>query len=263
MDKKIGKRGQITLWVIIAVVMVATIILFFMLGREPESGGPIVDSSFDVESYLDVCTKNYVEEAVDIMLPQGGFINPGNSVFFNNTNIEYICKNIGNYEPCIQQHPMLMNEMKEEIRNYVLPQVNNCLGDMKREFERRGNVVSMSGPTTLEVDFGPDRIFLTVGKRITIEKEGEVRTFDELEIEIESPVHNLADVAMEIARQEAGLSEETGCYFEFVGYSILHPRYKISKYVMSDPTKIYTIRDTKSEKEMNIAIRSCAIPPGF
>ena len=37
----------------------------------------------------------------------------------------------------------------------------------------------------------------------------------------------------------------------------------IKPFTMSEPTTIYQITDTKSGKFMNIAIRSCAIPPGF
>jgi hypothetical protein len=44
---------------------------------------------------------------------------------------------------------------------------------------------------------------------------------------------------------------------------ILYPRFDIRKVAMSDSTKIYTIEDKYSEKEMNIAIRSCVIPPGI
>ena len=63
---------------------------------------------------------------------------------------------------------------------------------------------------------------------------------------------------MEISNQEAKY-----CYFEYVGYMLLYPKMDIEKFAMSDSTKIYTLKDKKSDKEMNIAIRSCAIPPGI
>ncbi|MFH1425592.1 MAG: hypothetical protein ABIG28_02585 [archaeon] len=256
----IKKHGQIAIWVIIAVVLVASIVFFFLLERKPGfERVPVVSSSFDVESFMDNCLADYVEEGVDAMLSQGGFISPRNTVFFDGENIEYICENIGFYEPCIQQHPMLISEMEDEIKNYVLPKINDCFNDMEREFERRGSEVSfVSVNSSLSVEFGEDRIFLYVDRELTIRKDADVRSFEELRIELVNPIYNLAKIAVEISSQEAKY-----CYFEFVGHDILYPRYKITKYVMSEPTKIYTIRDIKSGKEMNIAVRSCAIPAGF
>ena len=65
-------------------------------------------------------------------------------MFFNNTNIEYICKNVASYEPCIQQHPMLIREMEEEIRSNVLPDINNCLDSMKYSIEKIESLASGS-----------------------------------------------------------------------------------------------------------------------
>ncbi|HLC52957.1 MAG TPA: hypothetical protein VJK03_00280, partial [Candidatus Nanoarchaeia archaeon] len=64
-------------------------------------------------------------------------------------------------------------------------------------------------------------------------------------------------VAIEISSQEAKY-----CYFEYVGYMILHPEFDIQKTALSDSTKIYTIKDIRTEEVMRIATRSCAIPPG-
>ena len=65
-------------------------------------------------------------------------------------------------------------------------------------------------------------------------------------------------IAMGIDEQEAEY-----CYVEYVGYRILYPRYSIEPYYMSDPTVIYTVRDTLTNEKMMVAIRSCAIPAGI
>ena len=91
-----------------------------------------------------------------------------------------------------------------------------------------------------------------------MEKNGQTMKYNEFNADIKSPLYNLAKIAIEIASQQAKF-----CYFEYVGYMILYPRYSIDVFAMSDSTKIYSIEDRESGKKLNIAIRSCAIPPGI
>ena len=63
---------------------------------------------------------------------------------------------------------------------------------------------------------------------------------------------------MEIASQEAKY-----CNFENVGYGIIYPEFRVDVFPMSTGSKIYTILYKKSGEKMNIAIRSCVIPPGI
>jgi len=257
MDKEgeMRKRGQIAIFVIVAVVIVATIILlFFILDRGAKIS---LGDEFNPKSYIERCARKATEEAIDKMLPQGGFVEPKNYKIYNDKKIEYICQNKGNYYPCVNQHPMFLNEMKTEIANYGMPMIEQCFSNLKNEMEKRNYDVEL-GMMDIDVSFGPDRVFLDLIRKIKLTKNDEVQSFDNLKIEIISPLYNLGLVAIEIASQEAKY-----CYFEYVGYMILYPRFSIDKFAMSDSTKIYSIKDKKTEKELNIAIRSCAIPPGI
>ena len=132
MGEKINRRGQVALWVILGVILAASVLLFFALTREPTITRPLQgDVSFDVQSYLQECVGEHVEEAVGTMLPQGGFITPRNPVYFDNTYIEYLCENVGLYEPCINQHPMFMYDLKKEIKEYLLDELRmrRCLDE--------------------------------------------------------------------------------------------------------------------------------------
>ncbi|MFH1290617.1 MAG: hypothetical protein ABIH92_04365 [Nanoarchaeota archaeon] len=252
-------KGQVTIWIILGIFLVAAMILFFMLGDKPEINvPPEEDLVFDMQGYLDICTQDSVEEVVDLVLLQGGFVDPVNYVDFNDGKVEYICENIGFYDPCIQQHPMLLQEIKEEIRKNVVTKVGRCFSDFEKEVRDRGGRIDSSiALPEVAINLGEDRLWVNIKKEVVISLGDETRQFKEFDFDLRSPVYNLAMIAMEIAAQEAEY-----CYFEYVGYHVLYPRYEIKPYFMSDPTVIYTIIDTKSEKSMNIAIRSCAIPAG-
>jgi hypothetical protein len=260
MDEKMSlRRGQLAVWVIVAVILVASILLFLLIDRKvglltPGEG----EATFDVESYIGSCSNRLVKDVTDSMLPQGGFVKPNNTVMFNNINIEYICENVGFYEPCIQQHPLLIREMENEIKANIFSDVNDCFDKMKSEFESRGSKVNFRSDMNLDVDLQKDKVVLNIKRKVEITKNDETRSGESFVITIPNPTYNLARIAAEIADQEAKY-----CNFEFVGYNIIYPRYQIKKYSLSNPTDVYTIIDLHSGKQMNIAIRGCAVPAGI
>ena len=76
-----------------------------------------------------------------------------------------------------------------------------------------------------------------------------------------SPLFDLANIAREIVNQEAKY-----CNFEYLGFMLFYPRFNIDKKAVGSAettSKIYIIEDRATNKRLFIAIRSCAIPPGF
>lgn len=255
------RKGQVTIFVVLAVILLASIILFFVLTRDADTEVPGQgETVFEPSSFIETCAKDSVIEATNIMLPQGGFISPQNPRNFDGKPVEYICENAGFYNPCIQQHPVLIQEMKQEIKNYISPRIEDCFSEMETEFERRNaGVIFINGLSPqIDVSFAQDLIKLNIKQSLKIEKSEETQTFEEFNIDIKSPAYNLAIIAMEIAAQQARY-----CYFEYVGYNIIYNRYKVEPFALSDPTRIYTITDKDSGQFMRIAIRSCAIPAGI
>lgn len=252
-----NKRGQAMIWVIIAIVLVASIILFFFVVRRVSVPTEVLVDEVNPVQFIDKCVRKHVNDAIDIMLSQGGFINPGNSKLYNDINVSYLCYNRGNYRPCVNQHPMLLNEMKSEIEDYIESRVDSCFDDLKFELEKRTSDVSL-GVMDIDVVLSSNRVYVNINRKVIVTKLGESSGFDNFNVEIVNPAYNLARVSMEIANQEAEY-----CYFEYVGYSILYSQFRIKVFPMSDDTKIYSILHKPSGKEMNIAIRSCAIPSGL
>jgi hypothetical protein len=253
-----NKRGQAMIWVIVALVLVAIIILFFLYRGQvtvPTLRGSVAE---DPRAYVGSCVKKNVNDVVDIILPQGGFVSPLHSKLYNDINVSYLCYNRGNYNPCINEHPLLLSEMEGQIKRYIEPEIERCFEDYKFEMDKRQVIVNLGPSTGVEVNLGPGNVYVDIMREMIIKENEETRRLDEFNFEILNPIYNLGRVAMEITSQEAEY-----CNFEHVGYMILYPEFRISVFPMSDSTKIYSIIDKNSEMLMNIAIRSCAIPPGF
>src|SRR3989338_2202007 len=112
MAYQVGKRGQVAVWAIFAVAIVALVALLLFVKRDVRPEAQEIETP---GPYIEKCTREAVIEISEKMMEQGGFVEPRNYKRFDGINITYMCENIGNFEPCINQHPVLISEIKEEI----------------------------------------------------------------------------------------------------------------------------------------------------
>jgi len=250
------KKGQVTIWIIIAVAIIVAFLILFLVRRSI-----IIDKTEETnpQLFIQKCIKDSTYEAINIMLPQGGFIAPQNYKLYNNTNVAYLCENIGYFYPCINQHPMLLNEMKKEIKDYITLKVDNCYLLMESEFEKRQYEVSLGNKElTLETELKPGRIDVHAEKKVTLTKGEETISFDSFDVAVQTHTYELGSLAVEIANQEASY-----CNFDSLGYSILYNDFNIRKDTRSDGTDIYILKDKRSNEVMQFAIKGCVNPQGF
>lgn len=248
---KINKRGQMVLWIILAVLFVAALLLFAYTGRKIK----IDDQSIlHPGSAIESCVEEGIKEITEKIMPQGGFENPSNYILYKNTKIEYICKNPGSYIPCIQQHPLFLEEIRQTIENHLKEKVDGCFRGLEIEYERRATDVQL-GSQSLEVRWGSGKIYTNITREMILKKGDKMLTVLEFPVQVNHPLFNLGSVAIEIANQEARY-----CHFDTLGYAILSPEYFIKKQVLSDESSIYQIQDIESKKELWVAVRSCAVP---
>jgi hypothetical protein len=254
MQKRVGKRGQLAIFVILAMIIVA-IILFFILFKR----GTILNSSDmpSPESAIKSCIRQAASDSVPPLLEHGGVLSAVNYKLYQNKKIEYLCYNRGYYKTCINQHPMLIDEMNDAIKQNITSKIENCFRVIKEDYESKGAVVKEKAGD-INVTLTTGRLNVQVEREITIEKQDQTQRFSKFDIFISTKLYNLANVAMEIANQEANY-----CYFEYVGFMALYPEFDIEKSAVSDGTKVYKIKDKYSDEVFNFAVRSCAIPPGL
>ncbi len=249
------KRGQIAIWVILSLVLVGAITLFFALEKKP----PITSvSTSNSKAFIEKCTTQAVYEAVDLMLPQGGYLNPSNFKLYQNNKINYLCYNQGYYKTCINQEPMFIQHLKQEIKDYITPKVEQCFNLLKQDSQKRKYDVAMSETNSLNVELNNGKISVEINKTLNLKKNEDQQKYDKFSIEISSSLYNLGIIGQEIANQESKF-----CYFEYLGYMLLYPNYNIEKIDLNGEVKIYKINEKSNDKEkLWIAIRSCAMPPG-
>lgn len=251
------KKGQVAIFVIIAVFVVAVIALFLFA----KTGKPIISTGqeFSPERFIGDCVREAVGTTVDEMIPKGGPVNPKDYRMYNNTKVSYWCRNVNYFDPCINQYPRYIYFLGKELKDNIQGDINSCADNLRAELERRNyDVKGTLEVGNMNVELKKGVIDVTIPSDLTLSKNGATQHFSQFKTITSSPLYNFGLVAQEITSQEAQF-----CYFEYAGYTLLYPEFDISVYSLSDSTKIYTIKDTRSGKSMHGAIRGCAQPVGF
>jgi len=259
----VKKRGQVTIFIILAIIIIAIIVLFFLVREKviPEIGriketGPV--------PFLESCIEDKVREGVEIISLQGGSINnplhrrfkfEGEEEF---RDISYLCYNQNDYLPCINQEPMLIQHLEDEMHDYISEDVDDCFDDLVSSLVRQNYVVDVEySPGGFEVDLMKNRIIININGELTLTKAGETSKQEDFTIIISSRFYDTALVVQEIISRLA-----ESCNFKQVGYMLVYPQWNIDPFPIGDLTIIYTIENRATKEKFRFAVRGCVMSPG-
>ena len=250
---KMNQRGQITIFIILALIIIVILAMFFLVFKAPE---PEVIDEDNPQAFIESCTKQAVEEALEVLMPSGGDIIPKGSIMYNDLERTYLCYNANYYSPCINQRPLLIEHIENEITSYIEPRVANCFNILESKLENRYTIES--GEMQIQTKLSSGLISINIDKHFKMSRAEIVRNFENFKVSIPHPLYELSKVALEIVNLEARF-----CNFDILGYMIFYPKYDMDKFRTGDSNIIYTINDRATNEEFMFAIRSCALPPGF
>jgi hypothetical protein len=248
------KYGQITIFVILGVVIVTVISLLLILRTKIPSEKQ--QDYMNPDSYIKKCMRDSVSEAISLISEQGGYTNPENYINYNSSTVGFTCYYRNYYRPCIMQTPQLISNVRTEIENYTKPRIDFCFTELKTELEKR-NYEFQIEKGNFSVELVPGKINMNSETRITLTKNQETKNFNGFKEIIIDPVYDFSFIAQEISSQESEF-----CYFDYLGFMILYPRWKIQKQDIDGQYKVYTILEKKSGRKFVFAVRSCALPAG-
>ena len=119
--RKINKRGQLAIWIILAIVIVAVIILLFAF-RIPQRY--ILPSKPNIQ--LQDCIINDLKNAIGEVSKKGGSVNPVNSISYEGEKVEYLCYTNQYYQTCVNQQPLLRQHVERELLEQIKPKAESC-----------------------------------------------------------------------------------------------------------------------------------------
>ncbi len=250
-----SKSGQITIFVIIALALVVSMALLVMVFKKPSADLTAIE---DPHTYVQKCIDEELVKVENKYLEANLFLNiTDNYILYKNEKVKYLCKAWQFYLPCTNQEPMLVGYVRNEMEKTMKPKVEVCFNNLVSSLKRKGYEVK-EGNMTAKLDFGKSSIIYDINKKITMSKASDTRNFENFRVELISPMYRLVDTARIIVNYES-----TICEFNNLNWMMWYPDISIKRFIASDQTKVYTLTDKVSEKEINIAIKSCVLPAGL
>jgi len=168
------KRAQVTIFVIIAIVIVAGIVLFFTFSDRLNFG--VGRSSSEVVNYVEDCIEETTTNGIYLLGLQGGYYivpEPKKSfgpfyipVYYKNPNSLLLDKNI----------------FEKELGNYLKENLKSCEEDIK-EIESRGYSINFGEVKNVKINFYEKQIKVSVEWPITVSKEERTEQFKKFESE--------------------------------------------------------------------------------
>lgn len=258
-----AKRGQVTIYIIIGVIIIVAIALF-LLFRSGVIVNPIAPN-LDVNPnfFLKECMQDKITETVQKMEPQGGTLEPGlykNFMFEEegkSYRVSYLCYTNRDYLPCVNQKPMLISSMQKEVKEEIKSSVDECFDSLENNYRGSGYDVSVSGGE-YSVFFKEGEVIVDLERTIKLTKGDQSSVLKDFRIAVPSKIYDLSLVAVEIVNREF-----MSCTFDYVAFMKFYPKYKIDKQITTDYTEIYTITDRNSGEWFRFAVRGCAIPATY
>ncbi|MBI2631934.1 hypothetical protein HYW75_02945 [Candidatus Pacearchaeota archaeon] len=247
-----NKKGQIAIFVIIALIIVIALVVILLRPRLPL----LQQSSLSPETYLKTCIEPSLKENLAILGNQGGYKNPEGFLEYKGEKIKYLCYTTENYKTCVVQQPAIKEQFEKDFSSLIKGRTEICVGELKKEYEKRGYDVNL-GKTDSSVSINPGNIQFLVVAPITIKKESTQR-FEKFELGFDSQFYDLLLIASSIIEFESSLGDsETTLYMQY------YPDLKIEKTKLSDGSKVYKLTNVVSNDSFRFASKSLSWPPGY
>jgi len=250
------KRGQITIFVIIAIVIVVPAVGIFYV--YPKFSSP--SSSSSPTGRIQDCLEDEIEDKVEKISLNGGSLNPEfYSDYYKDGEKytpEYLCYTNEYYKQCVMQQPMLNSHIEEEIKSAISSEVKKCFDNLESGYKKEGYTVSLTrGDYEVELILG--KIRTTFDYDLTLAK-GSTNKYDEFVVDFDSGLQRLVGIANKILSWDAQYGDA-----DISGHMDVNYWLKAEMRKLTDGTKIYILTDKDSENKFMFASRSVVWPPGY
>jgi hypothetical protein len=249
--QKGNKQGQVAIFIIIAILIVSGVLIYFLWVKPqyfPSSGG---------ELNIDQCIADALEDNVEMLGENGGFLEPDFSYMYNGKEVAYLCYTNLYYKGCTVQKPFLKQHFEDELERAVREEINLCYEDSISELKRKGFDV-VSGLPDLDIVLEPGRAVVLLDVPVAVSSQGLSQSFTSFKTEVSSRMYDILMLSTAILQSETRYGEA-----DVTSMMLFYPDFGIDKIRRSDGTTIYIIEDLKSKAKFKFAIRSFAWPAGY
>ncbi|MEW6063459.1 MAG: hypothetical protein AB1571_03785 [Nanoarchaeota archaeon] len=198
------KRGQVTLFIILGIVILVVIALIFGLRNIMGIGigddrflslkmGPLADD-------LNKCIKEKANNGIVLIGKQGGTLKPIKYRLYNGNKVNYLCYNLIGDERCSNRMVLLSN-MEKELNDYLQFELANCV-DTRALAKKLFYKVTV-GRLSVDTKILRDNVVVNVKYPITISKGSAALSQEDFSQAISRPLGDLYNTVYDIVDSEA------------------------------------------------------------
>lgn len=250
-----NKKGQVTIFIILGIVIVLAGVLIFTF--YPQIKSTLTTGEESPQAFMKTCLEEETIRIIENLSLQGGSVNPEAYFNYNGDHLEYLCYTNEPYLTCTVQQPMMLNHVKSEIKREITPTVNSCLDSMKKSFEGKGYSVNLEN-REFDVEIVPDNVVYNFNVSLDLQKADTQRTYDRVIVAYNRNLYEMLLLVSSIINWEAKFGDsETTIYMSY------YRDFKVEKFKQTDGTTVYTITERDKDNVFRFASRSLAWPPGY
>jgi hypothetical protein len=239
------KKGQMAIFVIVALAIVAVVLVIVMY---PQIKNLVMPAPVSPSKYLELCLQPEVNKAVTTLAEQGGELNPVGYITYDGKKVKYLCYVTGYYKTCVVQQPLLVSNFAKELSAILTPKADACMRRMKTDYESKGYSVSITD-TKSETSMALGKVEIKFNSPVTLTLEETVQVFNNFD---------MLSIAASIVQFEATYGDS-----EITAYTQYYPDLKIYKIKLADGIKIYKVADVITKESFTFATRSMVWPAGY
>lgn len=265
MNKKEGKKGQVTIFIIIALLFVALCILVYLY--YPKIFSSISPETKDPATYIQQCIQKDLENNIETISMQGGsfVVSPSNGYFYkesdkeNGNYVRYLCYTSSQTlnTPCINQEPFLTEHVESEILTSISPEITTCFDALVKSYQNKGYDVNLKDGTP-SVKIIPNFIATDFNKTLTLTKGDETDTYRTFKIDLNSNLYDMLEDTKNILIWEMNVGDSFP-----MAYMYNDPYIRVEKHRKDNDVKVYVLTDINTEESFRFAVRSFPNPVGF
>lgn len=254
--EKLTKKAQITIFVIIGIVIISALIFIFGIIIKNSNQQNVYEKN--PKRYVEDCLSNSLKETEETLFATNIYSNiTENYLIYRGNKVPYLCKSSIFYSACINQEPMLMKHYNTRIENLMSEEINNCFLNFKESMIKKGYKIDFQGMNS-SIEITPETISLEIDRKTTLTKYNETILINKYFAKTISPLYSLIKTTKTIVDYESTL-----CEFNQLGWMSKYTGIKVSRFLTSDQSKVYTVSDRVSNNSISFAIKTCVLPAGI
>jgi hypothetical protein len=244
------KRAQLTLFIILAIMLVVAIgILFYYL--QPQ----IFPSSEDTPR-LDNCISKSLDEEIKKLALNAGLVEPEFQQMYMGKNYTFLCYTDEYHKPCVNQVPLIVGVFEESLKELLYNEFQECYDSTVEDLRERGYEVS-PGKAEFNLSILPGEIKIDIDAPMSISSGESAVSRQDYSYKYRTNLYELLSVVISLVQFETyyGDSEQTA-------QMMIYPKIRIDKTRIDNGVKVYNVREKDEEIDYLFAVKSYPWPAG-